>query len=73
MVSIPMTGARISSDSQREGDLPGSLLSAYHISYKGLLVVAMMMLVPGSDPTSWDGEVNGATSNLKYCLANVIN
>ena len=46
--------------------VPGSLLSAYHISYKGLLVVAMMMLVPGSDPTSWDGEVNGATSDLKY-------
>ena len=27
----------------------------------------------GTDPTSWDGEVNGATSNLKYWLGNMIN
>ena len=51
VVSIPMTGAGRSVRTVGERDLPGSLLSAYHISYKGLLlVVAMMMLLVPTPP-----------------------
>ena len=50
VVSIPMTGAGRSVRTVGERDLPGSLLSAYHISYKGLLVVAVMMLVVPTPP-----------------------
>ena len=50
VVSIPMTGAGRSVRTVGERDLPGSLLSAYHISYKGLLVVAVMMLAVPTPP-----------------------
>ena len=72
MVSIPMTGARISSDSRR-GRPPRLLIISISHQLQRSAAGGCYDDAAGTDPTSWDGEVNGATSNLKYWLGNMIN
>ena len=64
VVSIPMTGARISWDSQRVRPPRILIISISHQLQRS--AGGGSDDAGGTDPASWDGEVNGATSNLKY-------
>ena len=65
VVSIPMTelGDQLGQSESETSQAP------YYQHITSVTKVCWWWLyddAAGTDPTSWDGEVNGATSNLKY-------